>query len=119
MLSFVPNFELKKQPAECIFLVDCSGSMQGDSIKMAREALGVFIASLPVDSHFNIICFGSSYRPLYDESVALTDESLAEAKGLIQDMDANLGGTEIYSPLEYIFRQKKVVGKPRQASKRS
>ena len=114
MLSFVPNFELKKQAAECIFLIDCSGSMQGDSIKMAKEALGVFIASLPVDSHFNIICFGSSFRQLFDTSVPLTDENLAEAKTLCQRLDANLGGTEIYSPLEFIFRQPKVVGKPRQ-----
>ena len=42
------------------------------------------------------------------------DENIAEAKSLCQRLDANLGGTEIYSPLEFIFRQPKVVGKPRQ-----
>ena len=114
MLTFVPSFELRKQAAECIFLIDCSGSMGGDSIRIAREALGVFIHSLPVDAHFNVICFGSSYRKLFQESKALTDESLAEAKSLIQRIDANLGGTEIYTPLNYIFKLPKIVGKPRQ-----
>ena len=62
MLSFVPSFALRKQEAEFIFLVDCSGSMRGDSIRVAREALEVFIASLPVTAHFNVVKFGSSYR---------------------------------------------------------
>ena len=114
MLTFVPSFDLRKQAAECIFLIDCSGSMGGDSIRIAREALGVFIHSLPVDAHFNIICFGSSYRKLFPGSKALTDESLSEAKSLIQRIDANLGGTEIYSPLDHIFKEPKIVGKPRQ-----
>ena len=114
MLTFVPSFELRKQAAECIFLIDCSGSMSGDSIRIAREALGLFIHSLPVDAHFNIVCFGSSYMKLFPASKALTDESLAEAKSLIQRIDANLGGTEIYTPLDYIFKLPKIVGKPRQ-----
>ena len=36
MLSFVPSFNLKKQPSECIFLIDCSGSMTGESINVAK-----------------------------------------------------------------------------------
>ena len=114
MISMVPNFELKKQPSECIFLIDCSGSMRGSSIQLAKEALSVFIHSLPVDAHFNIICFGSRKKDLFHTSKALTDESLAEATNLIKRIDADLGGTEIYSPLESIFLQPKIVGKPRQ-----
>ena len=57
MLSFVPTFESTYQSSECVFLVDCSGSMNGDRIRMAKEALGVFIHSLPLYDHFNIICF--------------------------------------------------------------
>merc|ERR1719450_166326 len=114
MLSFVPCFELRKQAAEFIFLIDCSYSMSGDCIKIAKEALSVFIHSLPVDAHFNIVCFGSSFRTLFPDSRALTDESLAEAKSLVMKIDANLGGTEIYSPLNFIFKLPKVVGKPRQ-----
>jgi len=78
------------------------------------EALSVFIHSLPVDAHFNIVCFGSSFRKLSPNSRALTDESLAEAKSLVMKIDADLGGTEIYSPLNFIFKLPKIVGKPRQ-----
>ena len=105
---------MKKQESECIFLIDCSGSMAGQSIKLAREALTVFLNSLPVDCHFNVYCFGSSYNKLFPSSQPLTDGTLEVAKSLLTRIDANLGGTEIYSPLQDILKQPLVVGKPRQ-----
>eukprot|EP00092_Neocalanus_flemingeri_P030787 GFUD01033440.1.p1 GENE.GFUD01033440.1~~GFUD01033440.1.p1 ORF type:complete len:808 (-),score=279.18 GFUD01033440.1:316-2739(-) len=114
LVSLVPRFELKKQPSEVIFLIDCSGSMSGKSIGLAKEALQLFIHSLPVDSFFNVFCFGSSFTQLFPESRAFTDESLDSAKMLLKRLDANLGGTEIFEPLEAIFKCPPLVGKPRQ-----
>ena len=91
MLSFVPSFALRKQEAEFIFLVDCSGSMRGDSIRVAREALEVFVASLPVTAHFNIVKFGSSYRTLFPETKPLTDSSLAKRSLFLEYLLARLG----------------------------
>ena len=114
MLSFVPSFALRKQEAEFIFLIDCSGSMRGDSIRVAREALEVFIASLPVTAHFNVVKFGSSYRTLFSETKPLTDSSLAEAKSWVSRVEADLGGTEVFSPLELVLQLPRRAGKPRQ-----
>ena len=114
VLSLVPRFEMKKQESECIFLMDCSGSMRGPSIKLGGDALSVFLNSLPVDCHFNVYCFGSRYNKLFPTSQPLTDESLESAKSLLAQLDANLGGTEIYSPLQDILMQPLVGGKPRQ-----
>eukprot|EP00092_Neocalanus_flemingeri_P009192 GFUD01009893.1.p1 GENE.GFUD01009893.1~~GFUD01009893.1.p1 ORF type:complete len:803 (+),score=226.34 GFUD01009893.1:227-2635(+) len=114
LVSLVPKFELKKQPSEIIFLIDRSGSMNGQSITLAKEALQLFVQSLPVDSYFNICSFGSTYTNLFPESQAFTDESLASAKQLLQGMHANLGGTEIYRPLEAIFKSQTLVERPRQ-----
>ena len=99
LLSLVPSFELKKQESECIFLIDCSGSMRGPSIKLAREALSVFLNSLPADYYFNVYCFGSRYNKLFPTSQPLTDQTLETAKSLLANLGANLGGTEIFSPL--------------------
>ena len=84
MLTFVPDFKLAEQKMEAIFLVDCSGSMSGSSMNLAKEALLVFIHSLPVSSYFNVITFGSSYKSLFPESRIYDDHSFQDAKTLSQ-----------------------------------
>ena len=48
-----------------IFIVDRSGSMQIERrIEVAKEALDLFIRSLPKGSKFSVISFGSSWTAL-------------------------------------------------------
>ena len=47
---------------EVIFLMDCSGSMQGDSIHEAKRALEACLRGLEKGTLFNIYRFGSSYE---------------------------------------------------------
>lgn len=114
MLSLVPHFELKDHKAEIIFLIDCSGSMRGQSINLAKEALQLLLSSLPEDCHFNIFKFGSRYEALFSKSKKYEDSTLDEAKKYAINMDADLGGTEILSPLESIFQQEFLPGCPKQ-----
>ena len=53
-------------PALFIFLVDQSGSMDGERIKIASKALQLFIQSLPAGSYYQIIGFGSDFKK-YDQ----------------------------------------------------
>jgi len=114
MLSLVPCFELKDHTAEIIFLIDCSGSMGGQSINLAKQALQLFLHSLPVDCYFNIFRFGSRFESIFTESKMYDDTTLLQAKQLANNMDADFGGTEILSPLKHIFSQKLISGRPRQ-----
>ena len=72
MAAFTPTEEDCRQGLnndqmnEFIFVVDCSGSMRDENkIGLARQAMLVFLKSLPLNCHFNIIRFGSQYKSLF------------------------------------------------------
>lgn len=102
-VNFEPN---TTESREFIFVVDCSGSMSHGPIKNAAECLEIFIKSLPSNSFFNIIRFGSTYEKLFNESVQYNEETVEKALQLAQNMNADLGGTELYNPLSDIFSNK-------------
>lgn len=99
-------------------LVDCSGSMSADNrISKAREAMILFLRSLPVGSNFNIIRFGSNYDVLFN-GVSMTvvyDETTSnQAEKLISNLDANFGGTELLETLKYLRSKPPQFGRSRQ-----
>jgi hypothetical protein len=48
MAHLIPDFVLKDQKVELIFILDRSGSMMGQSIELAKQALAVSITSYRV-----------------------------------------------------------------------
>nr|XP_058965540.1 von Willebrand factor A domain-containing protein 5A-like [Pocillopora verrucosa] len=116
MLNFFPEFKTSEssEKGEFVFVVDRSGSMSGSKNDSARETLLLFLKSLPDGCYFNVVGFGSSYKTLFDKSVLYNDENLKKATDLAGSMKADLGGTEILSPLQWVFSQPLVKGHPRQ-----
>jgi len=96
-----------------IFVLDRSGSMSS-MVKELREAMNLFLRSLPEDCYFNIIGFGSRYEKFMDQSRKYNDETLRQATKHIAGITANLGGTEIYTPLKYVFDLRPIPGYSRQ-----
>ena len=95
--------QLIMNPALFIFLIDQSGSMCGSAIKIASKGLKLFLQSLPAKSYYQIIGFGTNYVK-YDESPKeYTQENINKSIKIIDSLRANLGGTDIYSPLNYIY----------------
>jgi len=111
-----------------------TGSMSGSRINQVKETMKIFIQSLQegfvvirfisfIDSleHFscirmlfNLIGFGSNFKKLFDESREYDDKSLAEAQNYVNNLSANMGGTNILNPLMDIFKTKPKEGIPRQ-----
>jgi len=114
MVSFRPRFEIDESPCEVIFVVDRSGSMGGSSIAEARNALQLCLRSLTEGSRFNIVGFGSRYEMLFEKSRPYNDKTLAQATNHVEAINANLGGTEILSPLEAVLQHPADPELPRQ-----
>ncbi len=95
---------------EILFLLDCSGSMQGSSIEEARRALAVCLRSLSPGQRFNLVRFGSTFQDLFPEPREYGEESLKEALAWLAKTDADLGGTELLPALRHLVETPVAAG---------
>nr|XP_042704086.1 von Willebrand factor A domain-containing protein 5A-like [Chrysemys picta bellii] len=108
---------------EFIFLLDRSGSMEcsmdgrdrsPQRIDSAKETLVLLLKSLPLGCYFNIYGFGSRFESFYPQSMGYTQQTMAESLQRVQQLQADLGGTEILAPLRAIYRSPCRDGHPHQ-----
>lgn len=104
--SLDTTFDYSQSKGEFIFIIDRSGSMSGSRIQTAKEALIFFLKSLPIDSYFNVVSFGSKYELLFPKSLHYNDQTIEEALEKINLFDSDMGGTEMLDPINHIFNQK-------------
>ncbi|XP_070766742.1 von Willebrand factor A domain-containing protein 5B1 [Enoplosus armatus] len=118
MLNFCPDLksissDLRKVHGEFIFLIDRSGSMSGVNINRVKDAIVVILKSLVPGCLFNIIGFGSTFKSLFTTSQTYEEEALALACEYVRKIRADMGGTNILAPLNWILRQPMFSGHPR------
>ncbi|XP_072333843.1 von Willebrand factor A domain-containing protein 5B1 [Scyliorhinus torazame] len=118
MLNFCPDLktsqpDLRMAQGEFLFLIDRSGSMSGVNINCVKDAMLVVLKSLMSSCLFNIIGFGSTFRTLFPASRFYNEETLAVACDYIGKIRADMGGTNLLAPLNWIFRQPMQRGHPR------
>jgi len=114
LASFHPVFpdDIPESPRCVKLVVDCSGSMGGDSIAQAKVALHEILSLLKPNDHFNLITFGSGFNLLFPEPVSATESNIRMAALFVEQIDANMGGTEIGAALEAAYRSGTVEGLP-------
>ncbi|MCR8914511.1 marine proteobacterial sortase target protein [Marinobacter panjinensis] len=96
----VPGLNRDQQlPRELVFVIDTSGSMAGESIRQARQALLRGLETVGPEDRFNVIQFSSQTHALFMESVPASANNIARARRYVQDLNAN-GGTEMASALD-------------------
>ncbi|KAN0040112.1 hypothetical protein ACTA71_012000 [Dictyostelium dimigraforme] len=118
-VNFTPSFnhlstDEINQKTEFIFLIDCSGSMRGEPIIKAKRALEIIIRSLNENCKFNIYCFGSNFTKAFETSKMYNDETLTEISEYVENIEANLGGTELFPPIKDILSTEPDFEYPRQ-----
>jgi Ca-activated chloride channel family protein len=107
LLNLYPDLkEFERSPSEFIFVVDRSGSMGDESITQARNALLLALRSMEEGDRFNIIGFGDKYQALFKSSMPYEQKYLDEATRHVEQMDADLGGTELLKPLQFVLESK-------------
>jgi Ca-activated chloride channel family protein len=95
LLLAAPKVEIDTQQViakDVILVLDVSGSMRGDKIEQAKEALEFVLDNLHEEDRFNIIAFSTSTRH-YARDLVLADER-GEAGDFVARLEAN-GSTDI------------------------
>ena len=109
-ISYYSKYEdnmINETPGLFIFLIDQSGSMSGKSINLVKQALLLFIQSLPEGSYFQLIGFGTSFKKYNEEPVQYNQENVTKIISIINDLKANMGGTNISGPLDNVYKDDK------------
>jgi Ca-activated chloride channel family protein len=103
--SFKPLFPGLRQPRalELAIVIDCSGSMQGDSIAQARQALAGILDALQPRDRMTIVAFGNTTKLLSDRLLPCTPTNLQEARQFAAALAADMGGTEIGPALKAAY----------------
>ena len=99
------NINTKRYPCLFIFLIDQSGSMEGSSIKNLSKALNNLLISLPNNSYYQLIGFGSDYKKYNLKPIINTNENINDSLIIINSLKAELGGTNISLPLKNILNE--------------
>ena len=106
-VTFVPEFDVDElaepAPADVVFVLDCSGSMAGESIAQAKAALELCLRSLSPGDTFNVCRFGSRFELMASEPLAYSQATLDRALAYVR-ASGDLGGTELHAPLGAIFK---------------
>lgn len=91
--------ELPRQPMEMIFLMDCSGSMQGVPMQQSKAAVELALRQLRPEDRFQIIRFSESASAFADGLVEASEANLTRARVYLAGLSGQ-GGTEMLSGIE-------------------
>ena len=86
------------------FVFDASGSMVGEKLEQAKEALRFCIEHLNAKDRFNLIRFSTEAEALFKDLQDLNKQSKAKALAYLDDLEA-IGGTNIDEALTLACEQ--------------
>jgi len=93
----------REAPLALKLLVDCSGSMAGDSITAARRALQRILTALAPADRFSLTRFGSHMVDVVPTLIPADRRAVVTAATSIASMQADLGGTEMQNALATVI----------------
>jgi len=101
------------RPREVVFIIDTSGSMSGDSIVQARQALLYALGRLGPEDRFNVIAFNDRPNPLFAQAKPAGNANVAHGRAFVRRLEAE-NGTEMRAALELALDGQTDEGRIRQ-----
>ena len=93
-----------KEPRDIVLVLDKSGSMRGEKMEQARQALLYVLEHLPEQDRFGIVVYDSQVLTFRETLVDASDkEMVRSAKSFVNTLTAS-GGTNIEQGLDVAFK---------------
>lgn len=106
LASYTPELPAidKKQAGEYIFLIDISGSMAGEKLEQAAQAMKICLRNLGNNDLFNLVAFESELHPFSQKSLPFNQKNLDSATRWVNRL-RSMGGTEILPAVEFALKE--------------
>lgn len=91
--------DYQRAPMEFIFVLDCSGSMRGEPLAIAKRAVRHVLEDLTPDDTFQLIRFSSDASQLGGEPVPATPANVAQGLRYLESLKGS-GGTAMIRGIE-------------------
>jgi Ca-activated chloride channel family protein len=104
LASFCPALPSQNAPLLLKILVDCSGSMAGDSIRSAKQALHGILAELNEGDYVSFSRFGNNVQHDQPRLEPCATKTIRRLSNAIASTEADLGGTEMQPALLSTFK---------------
>ncbi|KXF80620.1 marine proteobacterial sortase target protein [Enterovibrio coralii] len=104
LLMVVPPTELSSSVLNknTTFVIDVSGSMYGEAMEQAKEAVIYGLNRLSASDHFNIVYFNDQAFRLSPQPLPASLSNIAKATQLVRQLQAD-GGTEMLNAVDVAF----------------
>lgn len=102
MALLSPKTELKADevmPKRITFVMDTSGSMMGERIKLARDSMKYGVQRLNAKDEFNVVRFSTDVESLFEKPQLATEANVKKALEFVASFEA-IGGTAIDEGLQ-------------------
>ena len=76
-------------------------------MSLVIKTLKVFMQSLSIGSYYQLIGFGTVFKSYSVEPLSYTKENVKKTIEDIENLKGNMGGTNLYNPLEFIYNNYK------------
>jgi hypothetical protein len=113
-IKILPESSTDAQPFYGVWLLDNSGSMDGDRIEKAKESLCKQVEQLPEGTTFNLMTFESEVKDII-KNETISDKTRSKIISYIKKIEAQ-GGTALYEALQRAI--KVIRGAPRNVSRK-
>jgi Ca-activated chloride channel family protein len=99
LATFCPELPERADPIALKILVDCSGSMEGDSMRQAQMALQGIAGRLDAKDYISYSRFGNACQHVLSTLCPYEDEMRLAFSRAVRHTQANMGGTEMAAAL--------------------